>query len=150
DGALSADEFFVVVGALTVAGAALKPLTGLVHEIQTSAAAADRLADLLSADPEPGHGAQLPRLGRHSRSIRLENVSFTYPGAGDPALRQLSLTVEHGESVAIVGPNGSGKTTLLGLVPRLFDPSSGRVLIDDVDITEISVRSLRRQIGVVT
>ncbi|MFG0283784.1 MAG: ABC transporter ATP-binding protein [Phycisphaerales bacterium JB039] len=150
DGKLRPEDFFLVVGALTVAGAALKPLTGLVNEIQTSAAAADRLAELLSAEAEPGHGAELPRLPRHSGSLRLDHVSFTYPSGRDPALRDISLVIEHGETVAIVGPNGSGKTTVLGLIPRLFDPSSGRVLIDGVDIREVSVRSLRRQIGVVT
>ncbi|MCX5689660.1 MAG: ATP-binding cassette domain-containing protein [Planctomycetota bacterium] len=62
----------------------------------------------------------------------------------------MSLSIQHGTRVAFVGPNGSGKTTLLGLIPRLYDAKSGRVLIDGIDITTIGVRSLREQIGVVT
>jgi subfamily B ATP-binding cassette protein MsbA len=67
-----------------------------------------------------------------------------------PALDAVSLTIRHGETVAFVGPNGSGKTTLLSLIPRLLDPDQGSVLIDNRDIREVGIRSLRRQIGVVT
>jgi ABC-type multidrug transport system fused ATPase/permease subunit len=89
-------------------------------------------------------------------------VTFTYPGADAPSIRSLSLSVRHGETLAVVGPNGSGKTTLLSLVPRLFDPDAlpasaggggdtpGAILVDGTDIRTVSVRSLRRQIGVVT
>jgi ABC-type multidrug transport system fused ATPase/permease subunit len=91
-----------------------------------------------------------PNLARHSRSIEFDRVSVQYPDASEPALREVSLSVEHGETIAIVGPNGSGKTTLLSLLPRLFEPDTGRVLVDGEDIAEIRLRSLRGQIGVVT
>ncbi len=150
DGQLDPSRFITALIALGAAGASLKPLTGLVNDIQSSAPAAQRLAELLDADPEPGHDSRLPRLPRHRESIAFEGVAFTYPGAGEPALRGIDLRIPFGERVAFVGPNGSGKTTLLSLVPRLFDPDAGRVLIDGRDIREVGVRSLRRHIGVVT
>jgi ABC-type multidrug transport system fused ATPase/permease subunit len=77
-------------------------------------------------------------------------VTLTYEGAETASVANVSLRIRHGETVAFVGPNGCGKTSLLSLVPRLFAPDSGRVLIDGVDIGKVSLRSLRRQIGVVT
>jgi ATP-binding cassette, subfamily B, bacterial MsbA len=164
-----------VLGSLGIAGASLKPLTGILNDIQQSAGAAARLREVLALESEPGHGNRLPVLARHQKSIEFENVSLTYPGGGAPALTSISLKIAHGQTVAFVGPNGSGKTTLLALVPRLFDPddapataapelqlpaltsdatgpicAGGRVLIDGHDIREYSVRSLRRQIAVVT
>lgn len=150
DGLLDRGNFILAVGALGVAGASLKPLTGILNDIQASAGAADRIVQLLSLQPEPGHDRALPRLPRHRQSIELRGVTFTYPGAATPALRDVSVLVRQGEVVAFVGPNGSGKTTLLSLIPRLFDPDTGQVLIDGHDIREFNIRSLRRQIGVVT
>ncbi|HRQ73387.1 MAG TPA: ABC transporter ATP-binding protein [Phycisphaerales bacterium] len=150
DGQLDPSRFITALIALGAAGASLKPLTGLVNDIQSSAPAAQRIAELLDAEPEPGHDSRLPRLPRHRESIAFEGVAFTYPGAGEPALRGIDLRIPFGERVAFVGPNGSGKTTLLSLVPRLFDPDAGRVLIDGRDIREVGVRSLRKHIGVVT
>ncbi len=89
-------------------------------------------------------------LPRHSRAIELQNVSFRYPGAADDALRDINLTVQAGRTIALVGPNGCGKTTLVSLLPRLIDPTSGCVQIDGQDISQYSLRSLRRQIGLVT
>ncbi len=150
DDQLEPERFITALIALGAAGASLKPLTGLVNDIQSSAPAAQRIAELLDAEPEPGHDSRLPRLPRHRESIAFEGVAFAYPGAGEPALRGIDLRIPFGERVAFVGPNGSGKTTLLSLVPRLFDPDAGRVLIDGRDIREVGVRSLRRHIGVVT
>ncbi|TVQ31109.1 MAG: ABC transporter ATP-binding protein [Phycisphaeraceae bacterium] len=155
DGRIGMSEFVVALGALGIAGAALKPLTNVVQDIQASSAAAVRLAELMETDPEPLHifnkgKARHPRLERHQRSITFDNVSFTYPDADTPAVDGVSLEIPHGETVAFVGPNGSGKTTLLSLVPRLFDPDAGRVLVDGADIASVDLKSLRRQIGVVT
>tara|TARA_R110002095_G_scaffold42444_1_gene38761 strand:- start:164 stop:934 length:771 start_codon:yes stop_codon:yes gene_type:complete len=92
----------------------------------------------------------MPKLPRHSESLVFNNVSFLYPGGSSRAVANVSLKINAGETVAFVGPNGCGKTTLLSLVPRLFDPNEGQVLVDGIDITRVRVRSLRRQIGVVT
>lgn len=150
DGRLSASTFTMTLGSLGLAAATLKPLTGMIHQVNEAGAAAERILDLLRADPEPGHDPALPRLPTHARSIEFEGVWFTYPGGDTPALRGVNLTIAHGQTIAIVGPNGSGKTTLLSLVARLFDPQAGVVRIDGHDIREVGVESLRAQIGVVT
>ncbi len=158
DGELDPSRMLVVLAALGVAGASLRPLTGIVNDVQQSTAAAQRIQAQLSEPVEPGRERDLPRLPRHHETIRFDGVVFTYPGTDQPALDEVELTIRHGETVAVVGPNGSGKTTLLGLVPRLFDPDEaldrprggGRVLIDGKDIRRVTVRSLRRQIAVVT
>ncbi len=150
DGTLDKSEFITVLAALAIAGASIKPLSGLVNDIQQSGAAADRLYRLLSSDPEPGHEPRMPKLARHRESIVFDHVRVIYPGATTPAIKDVSLRVNHSETVAFVGPNGCGKTTLLSLIPRLFDPDEGRVLIDGTDISRVRVRSLRKQIGVVT
>ncbi len=149
-GDLMVSNFVQVLAGLALCGAALKPLTGLLNDMQTSAGAAERLEELLRASTEPGHEAGLERLPRHSRTIELKGVSVRYPGARTPAVDGVTLTIEHGERVAIVGPNGSGKTTLLGLLYRLYDPEQGSVLVDGHDLKKVSVRSLRKQIGVVS
>jgi len=150
DDVLDKSEFMTVLVALAIAGASIKPISGLINDIQQSGAAADRLDKLLSADPEPGHDSRLPTLARHHNSIQFENVSVIYPGATNPAVSDVSLKIQHGETVAFVGPNGCGKTTLLSLIPRLFDPDEGRMFIDGTDISRVRIRSLRRQVGVVT
>jgi ABC-type multidrug transport system fused ATPase/permease subunit len=81
--------------------------------------------------------------------IRFENVSFTYPGSSVPALRNISLHLQPGEKLAIVGENGSGKTTLIKLLTRLYTPDSGRILLDGLDLQEWDVDVLRRRIGVI-
>lgn len=81
--------------------------------------------------------------------IRFENVSFTYPGSTQPALKNISLHLKPGEKLAIVGENGSGKTTLIKLLTRLYNPESGRILLDGLDLQEWDVDLLRQRIGVI-
>ena len=150
DGVLDKEEFMTTLVALGVAGASVKPISGMVNDIQQSGAAADRLYKLMQAETEPGHNQRMPKLARHHESIVFEKVSVIYPGATHRAIADVSLRINHGETVAFVGPNGCGKTTLLSLIPRLFDPNEGRVLIDGTDTARVRVRSLRQQIGVVT
>ncbi|WP_293860237.1 glucan ABC transporter ATP-binding protein/ permease [uncultured Alsobacter sp.] len=89
-----------------------------------------------------------PDLGHASGTIRFENVSFSYDGKR-PAVADVSFSVKPGETVALVGATGSGKSTTLGLLHRAFDPQSGQILVDGKDIREVSLASLRRNIGVV-
>jgi len=81
--------------------------------------------------------------------IRFEQVSFTYPGASEPTLRDISLHLPPGSSLALVGENGSGKTTLIKLLTRLYEPSSGRILLEGVDIRDWEQERLRSRIGVI-
>lgn len=84
-----------------------------------------------------------------SDGLRFENVSFNYPGSEQPALRNVSLHLKPGTSLALVGENGSGKTTLIKLLARLYEPSSGRILLDGLDLREWDEQALRRRIGVI-
>ncbi|MGE0115489.1 MAG: ABC transporter ATP-binding protein [Steroidobacteraceae bacterium] len=96
-----------------------------------------------SVSGELQHGPQ-PQDG-----IRFEHVSFTYPGAEEPALIDINLHIRPGESLALVGENGSGKTTLIKLLTRLYAPSNGRILLDGLDLKDWNESTLRRRIGVI-
>jgi len=116
--------------------------------IQEKLAALDRVFEVMDSEPDiqdaPGAGALPPAQGR----IRFEDVSFGYaPGAS--VLRGISLEVEPGEAVAIVGRSGAGKSTLVNLVPRFYDVMGGTVRIDGHDVRDVKVKSLRRNIGMV-
>ena len=147
DGTLQFDMFLLSVGSLAVAGGALRPLAGLVTEIQASDAPADRLLHILHLPTE--EESHVP-IARHSDSIVFENVSYSYSEDAQPVLKNFSVSIPHGQRVAIVGPNGSGKTTLVSLLPRLLTPQSGAIRIDGTDIASVDLSSLREQLGVVT
>jgi ABC-type multidrug transport system fused ATPase/permease subunit len=150
DGKLAFETFVLALGALAAAGGSLKPLAGLVNEIQAASAPAERLQEVLQAEREDAGDRRRAQLPGHARELRFEAVSFRYPGAEQDALQGIDLAIAHGERVAFVGANGCGKTTLLSLVPRLFAPTAGRILVDGADIAEHSLRSLRTQVAVVT
>jgi len=150
DDRLEPDRFMMAMASLGLALASFRPLAGLINDIQAAAAPAQRLADVLDKQREGSTGIRLKSLPRHTLSIEFDEVSFTYPGADRPALDSVTFKVKAGERVAVVGPNGSGKTTLVSLLPRLLEPASGNVCVDGMDIATVSLRSLRRQIGVVT
>ena len=107
------------------------------------------IMDCVSEGERPDAPALPPARG----DIRFEDVSFAYQGDGDEGektvLRHLNLTVAAGQKVAIVGPSGSGKTTLCHLIPRFYDTTGGRIFLDGQDITQVSLTSLRRQVGIV-
>jgi subfamily B ATP-binding cassette protein MsbA len=90
------------------------------------------------------------RLERATGEIRFEHVTFQYPRAERPALRDVSLTIRAGETLALVGPSGSGKTTFANLVPRFYHPQSGRILLDGHDLRELTLDSLRANIALVS
>jgi len=101
------------------------------------------------AQPTPSRGGEATSGPDPADGIRFENVSFTYPGAGQPALQELSLHIRPGQALAIVGENGSGKTTLIKLLTRLYVPSSGRILLDGLDLQQWETQRLRERIGVI-
>jgi ATP-binding cassette subfamily B protein len=132
-------------------GMAATTLSSLWGEVQRAAGAMERLAELLRAEPaikapvEPMH---LPP--RVAGGIHYENLSFSYPSRPESrALDHFELSVQPGETVAIVGPSGAGKSTAFQLLLRFHDASEGRILIDGIDISRLGPRELRGQIGLV-
>ena len=145
-GSLTAFIFYAVI----VANATFV-LAEVYGELQRAAGASERLLELLDTGSRirrPAHPVALPQppLGR----VAFEAVTFFYPSRpATPALDRLSLAVEPGEVVALVGPSGAGKTTVFQLLLRFYDPSSGRVMLDGVDAREADPRELRRRVAVV-
>jgi ATP-binding cassette subfamily B protein len=84
-----------------------------------------------------------------SRGLELESVSFSYPGSDEKALEDITLQIRPGESLAVVGENGSGKTTLIKLITRLYEPGSGRILLDGVELSDWNIEALRQRVGVI-
>ena len=155
---LDATTFFGLMACLMAIGESMRKFSKVNNALQKSNAAAARIFETLNVPVERPRSLGTrntkleirTKLAPIQRDIVFENISFTYPEAPAPALRNVNLTVPRGQSVAVVGRNGSGKTTLLALLPRFYNPDSGRVLIDGVDISTVTLKSLRQQIGIVT
>ena len=99
--------------------------------------------------PVPSRRGEAVHGPEPERGLEFDNVSFSYPGAKDKALSNISLQIKPGESLALVGENGSGKTTLIKLLTRLYDPTEGRILLDGLDLQEWDVEALRQRVGVI-
>ena len=147
-GRLDAGDFTVVRFAFGMLFMSVRRLNTIYAELQTALAAATRVFGMMdrARDVEDAPGAR--RLPPFEREIRLEAVGFGY--GDDPVLAGIDLALSSGETVALVGPSGSGKSTLANLIPRFYDPTSGRIRIDGHDLREITLGSLRDQIGLVT
>jgi ATP-binding cassette subfamily B protein len=116
---------------------------------QRATASGARVFEILDREPRIAAPPGAPQLPAGSGRVEFEHVSLTYEGARDAALRDVTLDVDAGTTVALVGATGSGKTTLAQLIPRLYDPTAGRVLVDGADVRSVDVGSLRRSIAVV-
>ncbi|TLF52906.1 ABC transporter ATP-binding protein [Nocardia cyriacigeorgica] len=140
------------VGAITLATFLQWPIiwTGfLLAELNDAGTAADRYWEIIDTPIEitdPEHPAELPE--RIVGELRLDSVRFGFPGAEADVLRDISLVVRPGETVALVGATGSGKTALLNLIPRLYDVTGGVITIDGIDISTLRVRDLRSLVSV--
>lgn len=141
--------FMTTMGLLVAMFDPVRKLSKVLVRFQAGDAAAERLYELRDR-PRETRTPAAPSLPQHSQTITYRNVEFTYPGVDEPTLREINLQITAGQAVAIVGPNGSGKTTLVSLLPRLLEPTGGQILLDGADIMTHSMRSLRRQIAIVT
>jgi subfamily B ATP-binding cassette protein MsbA len=122
------------------------------NNFQQAVGASSEIFRFMDIEDEVREKARAKRMGKFVRAIRFEDVSFSYENAEDSpvVLHDLNLEVKAGEVVAVVGSSGAGKSTLVHLIPRFFDVSGGQILIDDQDVRDVTLESLRSQIGIVT
>ncbi|MBK6744904.1 MAG: lipid A export permease/ATP-binding protein MsbA [Hydrogenophilales bacterium] len=150
---VSADEttvggFMSFMVAMLLLSAPLKRLSSVTVHLQRGLAAAESVFTLLDRDIERDTGTL--EIERARGAIRFEGVSLVYPSKTAPALEGIDLTIQPGETIALVGGSGGGKSSLVNLLPRFYDPSDGRILLDDNDLRDIRLASLRRNIALVS
>lgn len=147
-GRMTGGDLMAFVLLVQLVSSAVNRLSRLNLSLQQAGAAARRHRELLEVDerlPVTASPVRLPHLDGH---IVFEQVSFSY-GGRSPALRSIDLEIRPGETVAFAGPSGAGKTTIANLIPRLYDPTEGRVLIDGVDVRDLDPAELRRHMSLV-
>jgi len=142
-------DFFMLLFFLGGSAESVRRTSGIWNKVQQANAAAQRVHSIINQPLEiEKHDAfELEPL---KDKIEFRNIAFTYPDAEQSALKEINLSVQAGHNIAITGPNGSGKTTLVNLIPRLYDPNSGQILMDGKNIHDATLFSLRSQIGMVT
>ncbi|MBF0143651.1 MAG: lipid A export permease/ATP-binding protein MsbA [Magnetococcales bacterium] len=150
DGQMTTGAFFSFLTALVMAYAPVRALITLNNTLQQGLAAAIRIFEVLDTKPRIADAPEARELPPFSREIRLEGVSFRYAPGLPEVLQGIDLVIRAGERVALVGRSGSGKTTLVNLIPRFFEVTGGSIRIDGVDIRQVRMKSLRRQMAMVT
>ncbi|MFH7029736.1 MAG: ABC transporter ATP-binding protein [Heteroscytonema crispum UTEX LB 1556] len=123
-------------------------VTNNYNEFKQGEASVDRVFELMAIQPTVEEKPNAIALGTVTGKVEYQNVSFAYK-PGEPVIKNISLLVSPGEAIALVGASGAGKTTFVNLLPRFYDPQSGQILVDGVDIRDVTLNSLRRQIGIV-
>jgi subfamily B ATP-binding cassette protein MsbA len=145
--AVSVNDFIGYIAAMLLVMAPLRRLVNVGGPLQQGIAAGQGIFAVLDAAREPAGGTR--RVDRVRGEVRLESVCFAYAGSNAPVLRDVSLVVQPGQKLAIVGRSGAGKSTLVGLVPRLYGATSGAVRVDGVEVNDYVLADLRRQVAYV-
>ncbi|MCT4534864.1 ABC transporter transmembrane domain-containing protein [Halodesulfovibrio sp.] len=148
-GEQTAGTFFSFVAALIMLYDPVKELTSANNSLQKALAGAERVFEILDSPDivvEQDGTQQID--GVHE--VAFEDVTFSYDETGQPALKDINITIKEGEKVAIVGPSGAGKTTFVNLVPRFYEQQQGRILINGVDSRSLTLKSLRKNVAIVS
>ena len=148
-GAITLGEFVSFLAALMLAYQPVRALAGINIGIQEGITAAKRIYEIIDQKNEIYHDKNAPSLKLKNGSIEFKNTSFVYPD-GTHALKNLSTKIEGGTKVGLVGVSGSGKTTFLNLIPRFYNLQNGSILIDNQNINDINLNSLRKEISLVS
>ncbi len=147
-GNLKPSEFVSFVAAVALLINPIALITDNYNEFKQGQASADRVFELFQIQPTVTEKPQATTLAPITGKVEYRNISFAYR-PDQPVLQKLSLLALPGEVIALVGPSGAGKTTLVNLLPRFYHPQAGQILIDGIDIQEVTLKSLRQQIGIV-
>jgi subfamily B ATP-binding cassette protein MsbA len=148
DNALSAGTFMAFLTGMSAMFAPIKRITNISQSLQRGLAAAESVFQFLDEPSEEDRGSH--KLTQTRGELTFEQVTFRYQNAETDAVKCFDLAIHAGETVALVGSSGSGKTTLVSLLPRFYLPSSGRILLDGIDLNQITLDSLRQQIALVS
>ena len=121
----------------------------IITQMGQAGASAERIFEILDAKSDIVDKPGAIKLPEVKGDVRFENVTFRYFGGGEPVLNNVSFEAKPGETIALLGATGSGKTTIINLLPRFYDPSEGKITIDGYDLRDVTLDSLRSQIGIV-
>ena len=149
-GRLSTGQFVAFITALFMMYGPAKKLSRVNADLQQARAAGERIFETLETHSEVREAPDAVALPRFARSVEFKNVCFSYAGADDATLRGVTFVVKAGQMLAIVGRSGAGKTTLVNLIPRFYDVTGGAITIDGRNVHDVTLASLRSQIGMVT
>jgi ATP-binding cassette subfamily B protein len=139
----------VFAGLLEQFSGQVNQVATIANSVQQSLIGARRVFEILDAPIEVATVSDVERRPRLQGAVRFENVSFSYEADAAPVVRDITLSVEPGQCVAILGATGAGKSALMSLIPRFFDVTAGRLLVDGIDVRELHLDDLRRNIGLV-
>ncbi len=146
---LEPGHFLAYAGGLFFMMGSVRKLSNVYNRIQIMLAAAERIFELRDQVPAVQERPDARELPTFREAVRFEDVRFSYD-EGEEVLRGVTLKASRGERIALVGVSGVGKTTLVNLVPRFYEPTAGRVTVDCIDLREVTLKSLRQQIGLVS
>ena len=150
NGTITVGEFVAFYGYVVLLTSPVRVLGIALGMAQRAVASGARVFEVLDRAPEMTSPPGSPPLPEGDGRVELRNVTFAYGDRAEPVLRDIDLDVEPGQTVAVVGATGSGKTTLVSLIPRLYDPTSGSIVVDGVDVREVDLESLRSEIAMVS
>lgn len=146
---LSLSSLMLFYGMLSGVSDPARKLSEVFSRLQRAAAASDRVYALIDREPKIRDPQRPVSMPRHHRELVFRDIQFGY-SPEKPVIQEINLNVRFGETIAVVGPNGCGKSTLLNLLPRFFDPDSGCIEVDGVNLRDVRMRDIRSQIGLVT
>lgn len=148
-GSLKVSDFVAFIMYISTFTEPVKKLINFTEQFQNGISGYERFIEMLAVEPDITDRKDAKDVGTLQGEITFNNVGFAYNQTGDKVLEHLNLSIKEGEYVALVGSSGAGKTTLCSLIPRFYEVNEGEILIDNIPIKEMTLKSLRRNIGIV-
>ena len=149
-GEIEINNFFSFLTAMMLAYQPIRSLATINMLFYQGAAAAERVFAVIDRKVNIKEDAEKPNLKINSAKIEFKNVSFSYPKTESDAIKNINISIDGGNTVALVGHSGAGKSTIINLLPRFFDPTAGKIFIDEQNISEVTLSSLRKNISLVS